>query len=125
MEYHNCVENTWFISAAENAGEGKGAQDFVEWLEQHPKFGPAFLDSIGGKDAINKNHIICLTKDGAPLTQAAKEWFRATYKNDIAAAGYIKENIKEPVKRRLEKTGEAIQSSDPKRRKEGKKEQKK
>jgi len=97
MEYHNFLTNLWFMSPSANSGAGKGATDFISWLKGHEKYGKKFLDSIGGEGSIRKDTIIFLTEDGRPLAQAAREWFREVYKDEITVTGYMNTEVKKPI----------------------------
>jgi hypothetical protein len=104
MEYHNCIDNLWFVSTA--VGTRKINQDPIEWLEQHERFGAAFFDSIGGGKSINYQGILYTTRDGLILAKATRTWFQIQYGQEIAAAGYILHQIKEPLLRQVEQSTE-------------------
>lgn len=97
MVYHNCVDNLWLISAAENSGSGKGGQDAIQWLEKHDRFGRGFFESLSGK--IDKTKILYMA-DGKILAAKAKEWFKLQYKDEIFLDSAIKVGIIRPMKHR-------------------------
>lgn len=95
MRYHNCIDNVWLISAAENSGSGKGNQDALQWLEKHERFGPAFLDSI--TPHLDKTTIL-YTVNGEMLAAVARKWFQTQYKAEIFLDAAIKARITRPMK---------------------------
>jgi hypothetical protein len=103
--YHNCIDNLWLISTAENTGIGKGNQDSLLWLDGHSSFGQLFFKSkeVGGKETINQQSILYTTVDGRMLAQVAREWFKKTYANKIYAVGYVRKNVLKITQDRLEK----------------------
>ncbi|MBS0359108.1 MAG: hypothetical protein JSS53_07555 [Proteobacteria bacterium] len=106
--YHNCIDNLWLISTAANTGLGKLNQNPVDWLGTHPRYGARFFDDLGGTQAINRDSILyAVEKPGQKtiLAKIAKEWFLNTYKEELAAAGYLRE-MTSTAKRKL---GEVIQ----------------
>jgi hypothetical protein len=100
--YHNCITNLWLISTSANTGAGKGSQDPIVWLKTHKRFGERFFSAIGGEGSINKSTLLYVTRDGEMLAQAARKWFLNTYKNEIAGARYIREEILKPIKENLQ-----------------------
>lgn len=104
--YHNCIGNLWLISAADNTGHaGKGSQDAIQWLTEHPRFVKAFFDDHGGAAAnLDKTKILYeIKKPEAPqestiLAEAARTWFRKKYDSEIKATGYIQYEISQPAK---------------------------
>lgn len=102
LEYHNCIDNLWFISTA--AGTRKSNQDPIEWLEEHERFGAEFFNSIGGKESINCLGILYTTHDGVLLAKAARIWFQTQYAQEITTAGYILHQIKGPLLSKVKKT---------------------
>ena len=93
MEYHNCVGNLWFLNP--NEGTPKSNQDPVEWLEKHPRFSERFLVSLGGKDAVDKRSIL-FTYAGELLADRAKNWFHATYAQEIAVGQFLGAHVSQP-----------------------------
>lgn len=97
MEYHNCLENLWMITTAENTGQGKGNADPITWLNSHPNFGKEFFDSLGDKK-VQTDTILYREPDGMILAEYAKKWFKDHYRNEIAATSFIDFQIKTPMK---------------------------
>ncbi len=92
--YHNCIDNLWLISTAANTGLGKLNQNPIDWLESHLRYGARFFNESGGIQAINRDSILyTVEKPGQKvvLAKVAKEWFLNTYKEELAAAGYLRE----------------------------------
>jgi hypothetical protein len=102
MLYHNCINNLWLISTSANTGTGKGNQDPIIWLKKHERFGEPFFSAIGGQASINKSTILYLTQGGEMLAVAARKWFLNTYRNEITAAHYVREEILKPLKGNLQ-----------------------
>lgn len=112
LAYHNTKGNSWFMNPAANTGSGKGNQDALEWLESHPRFKEGFFnsDNIKGKNTINTSQILYTTYTGKMLAETARGWFRKKFKNEIFAAGCIREDILRPTKERLEKMAQEDES---------------
>lgn len=115
LVYHNCIDNLWLINTAANTGRGKGNEEALSWLRKHPRFGEAFFGSLGGEGAIDQSTILYLTPEGNMLAQAARKWFQLTYKQEIAAMSYFKEQVLKPSKARLEKIPHEKDSHQKKR----------
>ena len=111
--YHNCIDNLWLISRAENVGSAKGISDPIDWLERHPHFGENFFRAIGGKDSIRTDSILYITQEGEILAFAAKKWFREHYKEAVQRIGILNVRIKEPeVSRALCEAGLKLTKSE-------------
>jgi hypothetical protein len=107
MEYHNCVENLWLISAAANTGAGKGNQDPILWLKESPYFGEAFLSSIGGESSISSDQILYVTRDGQLLCAAAKAWAQEHHAEEKMTISYLRYKVTRPL---LQNFGDIQQS---------------
>jgi hypothetical protein len=83
MLYHNCIDNTWLISAAENSGLGKGGQDPIIWLQNNEKFREYF----NGR-SVDKSKILYCVNDKI-LAASVREWFILRYKNSVGGAEMI------------------------------------
>lgn len=118
MVYHNCIDNLWLISTAANTGQGKGNGDAIDWLKTHPRFSGAFFASMGGEASINRNTLLYTTAVGVILAQAARKWFLETYKEEIAAVGFVRTEISKPAKKQLTKIIEDNKEDNKKLKKE-------
>lgn len=94
MEYHNAVENVWFMHSGENAGGGKGGEEVITWLRNHPRFGQAFFAAVG---PIQQQTILFCTEDGTLLAAKARRWFRQRYSEEITSKGFSAIKIDVPM----------------------------
>jgi len=103
MRYHNCIDNLWFITPKKNSGKGKLNQDPIEWLRENAAFGAEFFAHIGGEASISKTGVfyIC-TSNNRPLAKIAYDWYIEHYKQEIVAAGYMRSDIRAPLRAQFE-----------------------
>ncbi len=83
MIYHNCIDNLWLISAAENSGMGEGAQDPIFWLDSHPTF-----KMYVHENEIDRSKILYSAK-GVMLAKSVRAWFLEHHKNQPGVAKII------------------------------------
>jgi len=98
MDYHNAMDNLWLLRPADNSGTGKSNADPVTWLQQHSRFGDRFMQTVG---PINTTNILYTTKDGRVLAKAVREWFQATYRQEITGVKFYGEKVIDPFKQLL------------------------
>lgn len=100
MEYHNCIDNIWLITAAENSGSGKRDIHPIKWLEENKYNSPA-LKTLG---TISKKCILYTVNDNSEVLCAAlKKWFREKYDNIINFKNYQLNKFNKPITVQLEK----------------------
>lgn len=75
MSYHNSIENLWFLLASDNAGDGKLADDPVDWLNAI-KLGKKYLKYLqdNGKQIDRSKILYVVTPDGISLKDSFVAW---------------------------------------------------
>ncbi|GJM07461.1 MAG: hypothetical protein DHS20C10_11950 [marine bacterium B5-7] len=71
MEYHNCIDNIWFIKAELN--KEKRDQDPVSWLTTQPQFGKDLFAQIG---EVNTDYILYTGAQDKILGKLVRQWSR-------------------------------------------------